>query len=283
MSPTAITDYIFRDGLLLFRGRLVLPSDSPLRVQLLEEFHSSPIGGHAGVYRTFHRLSSNFFWKGMRKDVQTFVSSCQVCQQIKDLYRQPAGLLQPLPVPDLVFEEITMDFITCLPSSKGKATIMMVVDRLSKYAHFVALPSTFTAQTMAVIFVAEIIRLHGPPKVIVIDRDPRFMNSFWKEIHRLQGTTLSMSTAYHPQTDGQSEALNKCVEQYLHCFVMDIPHEWSPLLPWAEYWYNIAYQTSARMTPFQALYGCEPPTLVRYALGSSSNDSLSSTCCKGMQ
>lgn len=141
MSPTAITDYIFRDGLLLFRGRLVLPSDSPLRVQLLEEFHSSPVGGHVGVSRTFHRLSSNFFWKGMRKDVQTFVSSCQVCQQIKDLYRQPAGLLQPLPVPDLVFEDITMDFITFLPSSKGKETIMTVVDRLSKYAHFVAIPS----------------------------------------------------------------------------------------------------------------------------------------------
>uniref|UniRef100_A0A0V0GZ30 Putative ovule protein n=1 Tax=Solanum chacoense TaxID=4108 RepID=A0A0V0GZ30_SOLCH len=89
------------------------------------------------------------------------------------------------------------------------------------------------------------------------------MTSFWKEIHRLQGTTLSMSTAYHPQTNGQSEALNKCVEQYLRCFVADSPHEWSPLLPWAEYWYNTALQAAAGMTPFQALYGREPPTIPR--------------------
>lgn len=208
----------------------------------------------------------------MRRDVQNFVASCQVCQQMKDLLKYPAGLLQPLPVSDMVFEEITVDFITCLPSSKGKATIMTVVDRLSKYAHFIALPSTFTTQTVVVAFVSEVIRLHGHPKVIVTDRDPRFMNYFWKEIHRLQGTTLSMSTTYHPQTDGQSEALNRCVEQYLRCFVADSPHEWLPLLPWAECWYNTAYQTSAGMTPFQALYGREPPTLARYALGSSSND-----------
>lgn len=138
----------------------------------------------------------------MRRDVQNFVASCQVCQQMKDLLKYPAGLLQPLPVSDMVFEEITVDFITCLPSSKGKATIMTVVDRLSKYAHFIALPSTFTTQTVVVAFVSEVIRLHGHPKVIVTDRDPRFMNYFWKEIHRLQGTTLSMSTTYHPQTDG---------------------------------------------------------------------------------
>lgn len=154
---------------------------------------------------------------------------------MKDLVKQPAGLLQPIPVPDMVFEEITMDFITCLPSSKGKATIITMVDRLSKYAYFIALPSTFTAQTMAIAFVSEVIRLHGLPKVIVTDRDPRFMNYFWKEIHRLQGTTLSMSTTYHPQTDGQSEALNRCVEQYLRCFVVDSPYEWLPLLTWAEY------------------------------------------------
>lgn len=205
-----------------------------------------------------------FIGRVMRKDVATSVSSCQICQQMKDLLKQPAGLLQPLPIPDLVFEEVTMDFITCLPTSKGKATILTVVDRLSKYGHFIALPSTFTAQSVAAVFVSEIIRVHGPPKTIVTYRYPRFITSFWKEIHRrLQGTTLSMSTAYHPQMDGQSEALNKCVEQYLRCFVVDSPHEWSPLLPWAEYWYNTALQAAAGMTPFQALYGREPPTIPR--------------------
>lgn len=247
-SAEEVAEFSFQEGLVLFHERMVVPSESSLRLQLLEEFHSSLVGGHAGVARTFHRLSFNFFWKGMRKDVQAFMAACQVCQQMKDQFKQPAGLLQPLPVPRMMFEEITMDFITCLPSSKGKATIMMVVDRLSKYSHFIALPSTFTAQDVAIAFVSEIIHLHGHPKIIIIDRDPRFMNSFWKEIHRLQGTTLSMSTAYHPQTDGQSEVLNKCVEQYLRCFIADSPHEWFPLLPWVEYWYNTAYQTSADMT-----------------------------------
>lgn len=146
----------------------MIPSDSSLRLHLLKEFHSSLVGGHAGVARTFHRLASIFFfWKGMRKDGQTFVASYQTCQQMKDILKQPAGLLQPLLV--------------------------------------------------AAVFASEIIRLHGHPKIIVTDRDPRFMNSFWKELHRLQGTTLSMSNAYHPYTDGQLEALNKCIEQNL-CF-----------------------------------------------------------------
>ncbi|WMV51994.1 hypothetical protein MTR67_045379 [Solanum verrucosum] len=127
---------------------------------------------------------------------------------MKDMNRNPAGLLQPLPIPNVVFEEIAMDFITCLPSSKGKATIMTVVDRLSKYGHFIPLPSTFTAHSVALAFVVNVIKLHGPPHVIVTDRDPRFLYSFWQEINRLQGTSLAMSTTYHPQTDGQSEALN---------------------------------------------------------------------------
>ncbi|KAH0773833.1 hypothetical protein KY290_010970 [Solanum tuberosum] len=174
----------------------------------------------------------------------------------------------------MVFEDITMDFITCLPSSKGKSTIMTVVDRLSKYGHFIALSSSFTAQLVAEAFVIGIVRLHGPPRSIVTDRDPRFLHSFWQELNRLQGTTLAMSTTYHPQTDGQSEALNKCLEQYLRCFVADALTKWVVMLPWAEYWYNTAYQSSAGMTPFRVLYSRDPPTVARYILGSSASEMI---------
>ncbi|KAH0725501.1 hypothetical protein KY284_001366 [Solanum tuberosum] len=191
----------------------------------------------------------------MCKDVKSFVMTCQICQQMKDTNLHPAGLLQPLPIPDQVFEDIAMDFITCLPSSKGKTTILTVVDRLTKYGHFIPLPSTFSTQLVAEAFIVGVIHLHSPPRTIVTDRDPRFLHSFWQEINHLQGSTLAMSTAYHPQTDGQSEALNKCLEQYLRCYVADDPSKWVTMLPWAEFWYNTSYQTSAGMTPFQALYG----------------------------
>ncbi|KAH0672438.1 hypothetical protein KY290_024676 [Solanum tuberosum] len=192
-------DFQFKNGLLIFKGRLVIPSDTPLRHKLMFEFHATNIGGHA---------------------------ACQICQQMKDTNLHPAGLLQPLPIPDQVFEDIAMVFFTCLPSSKGKTTILTGVDRLTKYGHFIPLPSTFSTQLVTEAFVVGVILLHGPPRTTVTDRDPRFLHSFWQEINRLQGSTLAMSTAYHPQTDGQSEALNKCLEQYLRCYVADAPTKW---------------------------------------------------------
>lgn len=155
-----------------------------------------------GLLELTIRLASNFFWKHIRKDVQSFVVTCHVCQQMKDSHTHTAGLLQPLPIPDQVFKDIAMDFISCLPSSKGKATIMPVVDCLTKYGHFIPLLFTFSTHTMAEAFVVWVVRLHGTPRTIVTDRDPQFLHSFWQEIHHLQGST--MSTTYHPQTDGQS-------------------------------------------------------------------------------
>ncbi|KAL4282814.1 hypothetical protein GQ457_16G014550 [Hibiscus cannabinus] len=273
-DPKSLTDYVVRDGLLFFRDRLVVPSDSNLRQQLLLEFHSSPIGGHSGVHRTFHRLASNFFWPYMLRDVQQFVAECHTCQQMKSSSLPPSGLLQPLPLPSLVFEGISMDFITGLPPLQGRTVIMVVIDRLSKYAHFIPLPTHFNSAIVASAFVSDIVRLHGIPAEIVSDRDSRFMTDFWRELHRLQGTTLAMSTAYHPQTDGQTEALNRCLEMYLRCYVSDCPKTWLSMLPWAEYWYNTSFQSSAQMTPFEVLYGRTPPTIVRYLRDSTGHSFL---------
>ncbi|CAM9002583.1 unnamed protein product [Rhodiola kirilowii] len=139
-----------------------------------------------------------------------------------------------------------MDFITHLPSSKGMSVIMVVVDRLTKYDHFSAMASGFTAEGVARTFVKDICRLHGIPNSIVSDRDPVFMSHFWQELFKLQGTRLSHSSAYHPQSDGQTEVLNRVLEDYLRCYVNDNQSDWLGLLPWAELHYNTGEHTTTK-------------------------------------
>ncbi|KAL4378379.1 hypothetical protein GQ457_02G014110 [Hibiscus cannabinus] len=270
----ATQGYNIVNGLLLFQNRVMVPQESALRSRILREFHCSTLGGHAGISRTFRRLSSNFYWVGMRKDVHQFVSECHTCQRMKSDNLAPAGLLQPLPIPQQVFEDISLDFITGLPKSNGKEALLVVVDRLTKYGHFFALPRHYDAPYIAKVMVQGIIKLHGIPRSMVSDRDPIFVSEIWTEIARLQGTDLCLSSAYHPQTDGQTEALNRCLEMYLRCMTGDEPSKWDTYLPWAEYWYNTAFHASAGMTPFRALYGRDPPTLVSYVEGGSFNSQV---------
>lgn len=138
---------------------------------------------------------------------------------------------------------------------------MVVVDRLSKFVHFLTLTHPFTAKVVAEKFVERVIKLHGLPKSIISDRDPIFISRFWQEFFQMSGTKLKLSSAYHLQTDGQTEVVNRCVEQYLHCFVHQWPHKWSTYIPWAELWYNTTYHASTGMTSFQALYGRLPPPI----------------------
>jgi len=251
----------------------VIPVGHALLQTILQEFHSSLIGGHAGFARTLARISAQFYWPCMHKDITSFVQQCLICQQAKSATTLPSGLLQPLPIPDAIWEDLAMDFITSLPSSHGFTVIYVVVDRLSKAAHFMPLKTDYTSKVVAEVFFKNVVKLHGFPKSIVSDRDKVFTNQFWKYLWQFSGTTLQMSSAYHPQSDGQSEALNKCLELYLRCFTFDSPREWSKFLPWAEYWYNTAYHTSACMTPFKAMYGRDPPQLLKYV--PNANDPIS--------
>ncbi|PKI60698.1 hypothetical protein CRG98_018945 [Punica granatum] len=162
-----------------------------------------------------------------------------------------------------------MDFIEGLPRSQGRDSIMVLVDRLSKYVHFIALGHPYSAKEVAKVFVQGIVQLHRILKLIVTDRDLIFMSSFWREVFKLHGTKLKMSSAYHPQTDGQTEVIDRCLEQYLHCFVYHQPRLWERYLTWAEYWYNTTYQRSISMTPFEAVYGRPRPVLVGYEPGST--------------
>lgn len=181
----------------------------------MREFHDSPIGGHSGYLWTYKRLVGLFYWDGMRRDIQAYVSACDVCQRNKHSALSPAGLLQPLPIPDAVWSDISMDFISGLPKSYHYDTIFVVVDRFTKYSHFFPLKHPYSAFSVAELFVKEVVKLHEFARSIVSDRDQVFVCHFWREMFRLAGSQLCYSSSYHPQSDGQTEVTNRGLEVYL--------------------------------------------------------------------
>lgn len=163
----------------------------------------------------------------MREYIKVFVKECDVCQRNKGESILSPGLLQPLVIPNQVWYGVSMDFIEGLPKSYGKTTIMVVVDRLSKYAHFISLSHPFTAVEVAKAYFVNVGKLHGLSQDLVSDREKIFVSLFWKELFSLMGTKLSMTSAYHPQSDGQTERVNRCLETYLRCAVGEKPATWS--------------------------------------------------------
>ena len=239
------------------------------------------MGGHSGTTVTVHRLKTMFYWKGMHKMVKQFIRECDICQRQKpDLAAYP-GLLQPLPIPDKIWSSISMDFVERLPVSQGKTVIFVVVDRLSKYAHFIGLQHPFTASTVAQAFMDNVYRLHGLPESIISDRDKVFLSHFWQSLFKTMKVQLKLSTAYHPQTDGQTEIVNKCLECYLRCMTGDKPKEWLMWLPMAEFWYNTNYHSSINITPYEAVYGQPPPLHIPYVPGESAVESVDRTLAEG--
>lgn len=237
------------------------PVRAPLLSVILAASHDD---NHEGVQRTLHRLRRDFHVPNARKVVQEFVRACVVCRRNKNERLHPAGLLQSLPVPQGVWQDISLDFVEGLPKVVGKSVILTVVDRFSKYAHFIPLGHPYIAESVARVFFAEIVRLHGVPSSIVSDRDPVFNSAFWQALFRASGSHLLMSSAFHPQTDGQTEAVNKAIGMYLRCLTGDHRRQWLRWLPWAEYIYNTAFHTLLRETPFKVVYGRDPPTLRSY-------------------
>ena len=177
-NPVQFADYEVRDGVLLFKGKLLLDPVSPLVNQVLQECHSTLLGGHGGIQKTTARVCAAFTWPRIKKVVQRFVQECPVCQQMKPDNQKLAGLLQPLLIPQQMWEDIAMDFITCLPNSHGYTTIFVVVDCLSKKAHFGALPKSYIAARVAELFAQMVCKLHGLPHSITSDRDLIFLSNF---------------------------------------------------------------------------------------------------------
>ncbi|CAO2206554.1 unnamed protein product [Urochloa humidicola] len=250
--------YTLVDGVIRYKGRIWLGNHKEAHQAILLALHSSGVGGHSGITATYHKIKNLFAWPGMKEDIKNYVQACQVCSQAKPEHCKLPGLLQPLPIPPQAWHTVSLDFIDGLPKSKNFDTILVIIDKFTKYGHFVPMTHPYTALTVAQTYMNNIYKLHGMPKVIISDRDRVFTSTLWQELFKLTDTVLNMSSAYHPQTDGQTERLNQCLETYLRCLVHDCPSKWSQWLSLAEYWYNTSFHSSLGKTPFEVLYGYPP-------------------------
>nr|GFB00294.1 retrotransposable element Tf2 [Tanacetum cinerariifolium] len=210
------------DNVLWQDTRMVVPNDALLREALLTEAHSSPFSIHPGSTKMYHDLKQHFWWSGMKGDVATFVSKCLICQQVKIEHPRASGLLQPLDIPVWKWDEISMDFVTRLPRTQRRHDVIwVVVDRLTKSAHFLPIRKDYSVSRLVETFQQEIVRVHGTPSAIVSDRDPRFASCFWKGLQKAWGTRLKFSTAFHPQTDSQSERTIQTLEDMLRSCALE--------------------------------------------------------------
>jgi hypothetical protein len=251
------TEYMIQEGLLFKGNQLCIPKCS-MRDNLLKEKHSGGLVGHFGHDKTFAQLRSSYYWPGMRTEVIKFVNRCRICQHAKGK-RQNTGLYQPLPIPERPWDAISMDFVLGLPRmQRGFDSIFVVVDRFSKMAHFIPCQKTSDATHVANLFFKEVVRLHGLPRSIVLDRDTKFVGHFWRTLWKKLGTDFSFSSTYHPQTDGQTEVVNKSLGNLLRSLVTEHHNQWDQILPQAEFAYNDSPNRSTGKSPFQILYGMQP-------------------------
>uniref|UniRef100_A0A8C9ZTG8 Gypsy retrotransposon integrase-like protein 1 n=1 Tax=Sander lucioperca TaxID=283035 RepID=A0A8C9ZTG8_SANLU len=233
-------------------NRLFVPSE--LRSQVVHWAHSSMLSCHPGVKRTVFVVRQRFWWPRIVDSVKEYVAACPVCAQHKSLHQPPAGLLHPLPVPSRPWSDISLDFVTGLPLSEGNTTILTIVDRFSKMVHFVPLPKLPSAKELAEVMLSNVFKLHGLPRDVVSDRGPQFISRFWRAFCNLLGATVSLSSGYHPQSNGQSERLNQELEVGLRCLSSRNPASWSKQLIWVEYSHNTLPCSSTGLSPFQFVH-----------------------------
>jgi transposase InsO family protein len=273
-NPDACPEYTIRDGLLLYDGLVCVPASDEIKRHILEECHDSPAAGHFGIAKTHDLVGRTFHWPSMRSFVKRYVSGCDTCQRSKSSRHKPYGLLSPLPVPDKPWSSISVDFITQLPESNGYTAICVFVDRFTKMAHFVPTTDNVTAEGTVQLFMDRVFASHGLPDDVVSDRGVTFTSSFTQGIFKALNIEQNLSTAYHPQTDGQTERVNSILEQYLRCYVNYQQTNWSSLLPMAEFSYNNATHSSTATTPFYANLGYHPRFTVRMPRVSKNNRPL---------
>jgi transposase InsO family protein len=264
------------EGLLRYQNRLYIPDRNGLRQKLLKIYHDDPLAGHFGRTRTTELLKRKFHWVNMQNDVAQYVKECAVCQGAATPRHRPYGELESLPIPQRPFSDLAMDFITHLPQTIYKDTtvdaILVIVDRFSKYATFLSVPSTIDAVQLAELFHQEIELRFGPPNSIVSDRGSLFTSKFWSKLCYQSHVKLRFSTAFHPQTDGQTERMNQVLESYLRCFINTEQTNWPNLLATAQFATNNAVNSTTGLTPFKALYGYDPNFQLRAEDGTSGEE-----------
>jgi hypothetical protein len=243
------------EGVIWFKDRLCVPDIKSIQELILKEAHETTYSMHPGSEKMYQDLKKIFWWYGMKREIAEYVAVCESCQRIKVEHQRPAGLLQPLQIPQWKWDEIGMDFIVGLPQTRtGYDSIWVVVDYLTNAAHFIPVKTTYNSVVLAELYMAQIVCLHGIPKKIVSDRGTQFTSHFWQQLHEALGTHLKFSSTYHPQTDGQTERTNQILEDMLRACALKDKIGWDKRLPYAEFSYNNNYQDRLKMSPFEALY-----------------------------
>jgi hypothetical protein len=259
------TQHLTKDssGLWWLDTRIVVPDDVQVRRGLLHDHHDAVLSGHLGGARTLENLMRGFWWATMRRDVMEYVRQCDLCQRNKSSNQRAAGLLQPLPIPDAPWASVSVDFIMPLPRTKrGHNGIVVFVDRLTKMAVFAPTSTSVKAEGVASIFFDKVVCRFGLPLQIVSDRDTRFASEFWQTLSGLCGMKSSMSSAFHPQSDGQTERMNRVLEDMIRHYISPNQDNWDTLLPPLEFAVNNAYNESVKSSPFMLNYGRHPLTPV---------------------
>jgi len=210
----------------LREGKIYVPKDEELRVEVIRLHHDVPAAGHGGRWKTVELVTRNYWWPGVTRDVGKYVEGCDSCQRMKNRTEEPAGKLKLSEVPQKTWSHLTVDFITKLPVVAGKDAILVVCDRLSKMTHFVATMEGTSTEGLARLFRNNVWKLHGLPESVVSDRGPQFAAELMKELNRMLGIRTKLSTAFHPQTDGQTERMNQELEQYLRFFIEHRQKDW---------------------------------------------------------
>jgi len=252
-------DFYLSNQYLLKGKRLCIPQGS-LRASLIREAHEGGLMGHFGTNKTLEVLKEHFYWPHMHKHVDRHCNSCLACLRAKSKV-QPHGLYIPLPIPSKPWVDISMDFVLGLPRTrKCRDSIFVVVDRFSKMAHFIPCHKVDDGTHIANLFFKEVLRLHGLPRTIVSDRDTKFLSHFWRTLWGKLGTKLLFSTTCHPQSDGQTEVVNRTLGQLLRCMIVHNTREWEALLPHVEFAYNRIVHSTISHSPFEIVYGFNPLT-----------------------
>lgn len=266
--PQRHPKFTVRDGFIYWkRTRVYVPADDHLKAQIMHECHDAPTRGHLGTTKTMHAVTRSFYWPDMQAFIKNYVRTCKSCQANKPSLQLPAGLLQSLPIPDGPWQDVSLDLITSLPRSKsGYDAIVVFVCRLTKQFHAIPTVTACTASDLARIFVREVIRHHGVPRSLLSDRDPRFTAHLWRNTWELFQTKLLMSTAYHAQTDGQTERANRTLEDMLRAYVNGSQDDWDEYLPLVEVAYNSSVQASTGHAPYYLSSGREFPTILSRAM-----------------
>lgn len=285
-SPEEHEEFTDRDGLLEFEGRTYVPLTA--RDQVLQAYHDGPVRGHPGVTKMVETIQTRFWFPRMRLAIEEYVRKCTICKQMKHERHQPYGKLQALAVPTQPWQSVAMDFVVKLPRSEDPVTeepydsILVVTDRFTKFGRFIPYRETWTAEQLARVFMKEVVANHGMPHQLISDRDKLFTSNFWTELMKILAVKHKLSTAYHPQTDGQTERLNQVLEQYLRCYVNDCQNNGVQLLPVAQIAYNQSPTTTTGTSPFYANFGLEPRDITG-TIGETSDNPSATWRAKEMQ